>query len=367
MLPETIKYSLFDYMSVKTMRYVKNIPVKKATGLVKDVYDQVQKDFFINGTITSQSKVPELMAGMWCAGREILLVTDKEERTVKEAIGGTLSYLNDCPYCADMFVSLVHGGGKKDAASKILFESEDAIKDETLRKKLVWVRDATLVNKDGVLNLPFTLEQMPEVLGTLLMSNYITRYSHVVMDGSPVDPPFGLQKIKDFMLKLFGRELHVTTRQILEPGTSLNFLPKAPLPDDIYWAAPNPRIAEAVSRWAAVIDKEIDKTVSPEIRSHVEQSLKQWDCARMPISRYWLEKETAGLEGKDNAQARLALVMAKASYHFDETLMDDVLSYGAQEEDIIRILSWASFTGARRLTELTANTLGLDDGVTVTK
>ena len=166
------------------------------------------------------------------------------------------------------------------------------------------------------------------------------------------------------MLKLFGRELHVTTRQILEPGTSLNFLPKAPLPDDLHWAASNPRIAEALSRWAAVIHKEIDKTVSPEIRSHVEKTLKQWDCARMPISRSWLEKETAS---KDRAHARLALVMAKASYHFDETLMSEVLSYGAQEEDIIRILSWASFTGARRLTELTANTLSFIDGVTVTE
>ncbi|MDH5723220.1 MAG: hypothetical protein OEY94_07860 [Alphaproteobacteria bacterium] len=365
MLPETIKYRLFDYMSVQTMRYVENVPIKKATGLVKDVYDQVQKDFFINGTITSQSKVPELMAGMWSAGREILLVTDKEERTVKEAIGGTLSYLNDCPYCADMFVSLVHGGGEKDAASNIMFENEDAIKDESLRKKLLWVRDATLVNKEGVFRLPFTQEQIPEVLGALLMSSYVNRYSHVVMDGSPVIPPFGLQKIKDFMLKMFGRELHVTTRQILEPGTSLNLLPKASLPDDLYWSAPNQRIADAISRWAAAIDREVVKTVSPEIRELVESSLQKWDCKRMPLSRRWVEEEIEGLEGKDRAHARLALVMAKGSYHFDETLMDDVLSYGAQEEDIIRILAWASFTGARRLTELTADTLGLNNEVLV--
>ncbi len=50
------------------------VNVEKAEGLLKTVLQQSQRDFFINGTITSHAAVPELMAGMWVAGREIALV-----------------------------------------------------------------------------------------------------------------------------------------------------------------------------------------------------------------------------------------------------------------------------------------------------
>ena len=81
------------------MRYVTAVPTREARGLTKAVYDQIREDFFKNGSLTSRSRVPELMAAIWTGGREAMLVADKVDRTTKDAITALLSRINDCPYC----------------------------------------------------------------------------------------------------------------------------------------------------------------------------------------------------------------------------------------------------------------------------
>ena len=71
----------------------------------------------------------------------------------------------------------------------------------------------------------------------------------------------------------------------------------------------------------------------------------------MALSRGWVEEEVRGLTGEDRAVARLALVVAKASYQFEDSLAEDVLGHGRDEERFIRILAWASHFGARRVAD----------------
>src|SRR5215472_6469520 len=140
MLPKTLRFRLFEILSLKTMRYVHAIPRRKASGLVAQVYDMIEQDFFINGSLISRSKVPALMAGIWIAGRESILVDDHLDRTTKEAMNAVLSQVNDCPYCGDMLISLVHAGGQHEAAAHIFTGSEAHIGEANLRRRLAWVR-----------------------------------------------------------------------------------------------------------------------------------------------------------------------------------------------------------------------------------
>jgi AhpD family alkylhydroperoxidase len=337
------------------MRYVSAIPASEAEGLVARIYDMIAEDFFINGSLTSHSKVPELMAGVWTGGRESILVSDHLDRTTKEAMTAVLSRINDCPYCGDMLVSLVHGGGKHDAASQILSESEEQITDVTLRERLEWVKAVATPSSQAPTHTPFTAEQLPEVIGSLLAMSHINRFSHVVMDGSPVTAPFGLQSIKSGALRMFGSELKTTTERPIEPGRALDLLPPAPLPDDMYWAKPNPRIAAALSRWAGVVERESARVVRPHVRNLVHNNLQRWEGEPMPISRSWVDKEVEGLTGGDRAIARLALVVAKAPYQVDEALVGDILGEDRDETRLIRVLAWASFSAARRIAERIAD------------
>ncbi len=347
MLPSRLRFWLFDRLSVKTMRYVSATPASKAKGLTKKVYDMIREDFFRNGSLTSRSKVPELMAAIWTGGREAMLVEDKVDRTTKDAISAVLSQINDCPYCEDMLVSLVHAGGSHEAARDILAQNDLRETNADLKKRLEWVRAVATPGRGEVPPSPFAREEIPEVFGTLLGMSDINRFSHVVMQDSPVGAPFGLQAIKSLMLRLFGSELEVTRGIPLEPGRALSLLPPAPLPEDLSWASPNPRVADALARWTATVERESAGVISPEVRRTVEASLSGWSGEQMPISRSWVEAELEGLDGDDRAIAQLAIVLAKAPYQVDEKLAEAVLGQERDEARFVRILAWSSFVGAR--------------------
>ena len=340
------------------MRYVHAIPRRDATGLVAEVYDMIQDDFFINGSLISRSKVPELMAGIWTAGRESILVDDHLDRTTKEAMNAVLSQVNECPYCGDMLISLVHAAGKHDAASSIFAETEAifaeteaGIANTTLGNRLAWVKSIATPGSKMDMPAPFTAEELPEAIAALMAMSDINRFSHVVMDGSPVTAPLGLQSVKAAALRLFGGELRATHVKPLLPGRALPLLPPGSLPADMQWAAPTPRIAGALGRWTAVVEREASLVVSPEVRELVAFNLQHWNGELMPISRSWVNSEVAALTGEDRVIARLALVLAKAPYQVDEGLVEDVLREDRCEERFIRILAWASFSGARRFAE----------------
>jgi hypothetical protein len=76
-----------------------------------------------------------------------------------------------------------------------------------------------------------------------------------------------------------------------------------------------------------------------------------WNGDLMPISRSWVDPVVTALDGEDRAIARLALVLAKAPYQVDERLVEDVLTTDKSEERFIRVLAWASFSGARKFAQ----------------
>jgi hypothetical protein len=349
MLPAKLRYDLFENLSVKTMRYVSAVPARSATGLVAEVYDMIAKDFFLNGSLTSRSKVPNLLAAIWSGGRETVLVSDQLDRTTKEALTATLSSINDCPYCGDMMVSLVHAGEQHDAAEQILSESEQNITDPLLRERLLWVRAVATPGATRPQKTPFSEAELPEAIGSLMALSDINRFSHIVMDGSPVKAPFGLQWIKVAALRLFGGELRATHVRPLEPGRTLHMLPRADLPDDMHWAKSNPRIARTVAQWCAVVEKEAEDVVSDSVQQLVHDNLFNWQGELMPMSRNWVEKEIGDLAGEDRAIARLALVLARAPYQTDDQMVEDVIGDDQNEERFLRILAWSSFTAARHV------------------
>jgi len=347
LLPKKIRFWLFDTLSLKTMRYVDVIPRHKATGLVAEIYHQIEHDFFINGSLTSRSQIPSLLAAIWVAGRETILVDNKLDRTTKEAMAATLSSINACPYCGDMLVSLVHAGDKPEAAMQILAQQEESISDPVLCDRLTWLKAVTTPGAETPSFIPFTEEELPEAIGSIMAMGDVNRFSHVVMAGSPVSEPFGISHIKQWALRRFGDELRTTHIEPLTPGEALPFLPHAELPNDMQWASQHPRIATALARWTATVEREAQSVVPAAVQKRVHEHLTQWQGEQMSLSRNWVEQEITGLSDSDKPLARLALLLAKASYQIDDKIIEDVLGADKNQERFIRILAWCSFTASR--------------------
>lgn len=163
--------------------------------------------------------------------------------------------------------------------------------------------------------------------------------------------PLGLERVKAAALRLFGGELRSSHAEPLNAGTRIVTAATRLAACRYAVGHTKPRIADALARWAAVVERETWGVVSPPVRELVARNLQNWDGELMPISRSWVDLEVTVLSGQDLAIARLALVLAKAPYQVDERLVEDVLSEDRSEERFIRLLAWASFSGARKFAQ----------------
>lgn len=346
MLPSKIRNSLFDRLSVKTMNYVSAVPANTATGLTRTVYDMIRRDFFVNGSLTSRSKVPELMAAIWTIGRESMLVDDHIDRTTKEAVCAVTSNINDCPYCGDMLVSLVHAGDQRNAAEALLYDRVEEVEDPQLRAKLAWVEAGVKSGHHALPKSPFTGAQIPELVATIMSMSDINRFSHVVMEGSPVNAG----RLQSLALRLFGNELRVTKRSPAQAGDALGLLPRAELPSDLQWARPNARIADALARYVDTVERITADVIPDDARGCVEASLSEWNNERMPLSAAWADDEVEHLIGDSRHIAKLAIMLAKAPYQVTKKTVELIAHF--EEQKFIKVLAWCSYIGSRRLASI---------------
>ena len=345
MLPTKIRNSMFDKISGVTMRkFFTPSTLTNATGLIKEVMLQSQNDFFINGTITSHAACPPLMAGMWMSGREIALTNHYLPAWLKKAMGAALSEVNKCPYCEDFLLSLTHGASKKNLANSLRKNRMDSINDDLTLKRLQWTKGSIIRNTVEGHNPPFSPEEMPEALGTLVVFNYTNKISDFTLDGSPVP-----SSLRSGALKLFGMELQESAVLDLEHGASLSLLPEAKLPEEFHWAASNPLIADSLSRWNQVVQQEIHHALSPEAQDMIRQNLNRWQGGQAPLSRSWVEEEIKNLQGEERDKTRLVLLIAKASYQMDDGIIEQVVQHGVSEADLVRLGAWGAYMGAKTI------------------
>lgn len=343
MLPRNFKNTVFDKISAVTMRkFFHPLNLGNSEGLAKEVLIQSQNDFFINGTITCHASSPEHMAGMWLAGREIALVNGQLPAWLKKAMGAALSEVNRCPYCEDMLLSLTLGANEKNLANSLQANNLTQIKDELTKKRMEWIKASQSKHSDTLKTPPFTKEQMPEALGTLIVFGYTNKISDFALDGSPV-PKLG----RGVSLKLFGVELKESAEMDLSPGRSLNLLAEGSVPDDLQWSLSNPLVAQSLARWNRVLEKGISTVLSSETINGISQNLLNWEGGSSSISKNWVEDEIKSIPKQEKNKARLALLVAKVSYQIDDSLIQQLVNEGISESDLIKLGAWGAFMGAK--------------------
>lgn len=358
MLPRKFKPRFFDALSNTTGRYVKAAPYRKATGLVADIYEQVVDEFFINAPLTTHAICPDVLAGVWMAERELLLTDHQLTREDKEALGVTISQVNGCSYCEDLINSVVYGAEEGELAEQLRHHEQSQIEDDKTRAMHAWALNSYNVGSEFLLNPPFSKDQAPEVIGSAFMLNYFNRYVQVFFSGTPLKTPFGSHAIKSALYRLTGIELRESVVRRLKPGRATKFLPAAELPHDMRWAAPNTHIADALSRWAAVMEETAGQHVSPVARKVVSAKIADWHGERMGLSRAWVEPHVEGLDPADAAAARLALVTAFSPAQMGDSLVEDFRKHFPEDADLIMTVAWAAFSASRRVTEWLAEQTG---------
>jgi AhpD family alkylhydroperoxidase len=324
-----------------TIRYVAAVPGRSATGLVGDAYAQIRREFgAVVEPFALHSPAPRLLAGVWIACRESLLVGGAP-RSSKETVAVAVSDLNACPYCVDAHTVMLHAGGRHEGA-----RSGPAGRGPAEAAAISdWARATRSPGHPRLAAPPFDPELATEFVATALTFHYINRMVSALLDERllPGGPLHGLSA------RAAGLYFARAVRRRRRPGESLGLLPDAPLPGDLAWASGSPALAGALARFAAVVEDEGGRALPPAARRLVSESLTRWHGEDRGLSLAWLDDELEPLAAPDRAAGRLALLAAYQPHRLSGDLVASLRRSGADDRRLLGALAWPSLAAARRI------------------
>ncbi|MFC4857057.1 carboxymuconolactone decarboxylase family protein [Actinophytocola glycyrrhizae] len=316
--------------SLNDTRHVRVVKRRHATGLVAEVYRQVERDFsMLAPPVALHSASPDVLAASWMILRETLLAQGFADRAGKEAVATGVSLANDCPYCAD-----VHGmtlAAIPDAGSEVAVLTE-------------WARASSVAEPVAA---PFSPSHAAELIGVAVAFHYYNRVVNVFLTESPF-PSHVPESAKPKARKVLGGVLRPGPGGAAA-GESLEFLPAVPPRDDLGWARSNRVVAEAFARAYAAVDAAGARSVPSSVRALVLSRLSTWDGRAPGLSRAWADDAVAGLAEEDRAAGKLALLVAFASYQVDDALVEEFRRTAPGDDTLVELAAWAGMAAARRI------------------
>ncbi len=322
------------------VQYVGLVPRRSATGLIAEVYAQAEREFQLAPPLTVHSPAPRLLAAVWSATRETLIVGDG--RVMKEAIAASVSAANACPYCVDVHSVMLEAGSRREVAVAIAGGRADELVDEEARATLQWSLATPLSAPAGT-----TTAQ----LGTAIVFHYVNRVVNVFMrEGSPLALPSGLGWLRGGLSAVAARTVGRTTlNKPAAPGASLGLLADLEVRSGIRWIDEHPTIGPSLARLFAVAGEGVRGLMSAESRATIEGALLGWRGEDPPLGRGWLDRALAGIHADDVPGARLALLTARCAYQVGTEDVALFRACHASDEALVQLVGFGAAAAARRV------------------
>jgi AhpD family alkylhydroperoxidase len=348
-----IETAIFERIAPRGIRHLRPVPYAVARGLVRDVYDQMRRDFQLVTPITLHAPVPELLAAVWSAGRESLVAagggggSEVDSRAAREAVAAAVSRINACPFCTDVHAMMLHGAGAGRAAAILGSEDPGRVEDPALAPLVRWALGTGRPGSRPAPRPPFGRREAPRFIGTAVGFHYINRVVNVFLDASPFPLPPGLRGLRPLVARAAGAAVaRRIARLAPEPGASLALLPEAELPADLAWAGRDPNVAGAFARLAAAVER-AGASIPAAVRSAARARIEAWRGEAPGPG--WLDRAVADLDEGDRPAARLVLLAALALHRVSDAEVAALRARGASDADLLALVAWAAFTAARRI------------------
>ncbi|MCK2218302.1 DNA-binding protein [Actinomadura sp. ATCC 31491] len=281
------------------VRHVTPVPRAAASGLVAEVYAQVEAEFSsIGPAVLMTSPAPELMAAGWSLMREAQLAGDVPVLD-KALVALGVAQANELDYDVQAFLAILRLLGEDELADAAGHGRPPA--DPRHAALLTWAR----ATATGPVAAPFPAAQAAEHLGTALFGHFVNRMAAAMLPAGltpgSMDP--GDEPAFDGAPVLRGM------REPLAPGATLPLLKGLPAGQEPAWAAGRPigaayaALAAGAAQGAGLLSPAAAATVTTAVAAHRGRRR-----ARGP----WLEQALDGLPEQDRAGARAAILTALA-------------------------------------------------------
>lgn len=337
-----------SFAQVRGVSPVRGGDAGDADGRIERIYREMERVFgVISPPVALHSPAPDALCACWLMLYETLLVAGPVERTVKEAVATAVSVGNECPYCVTVHGTMMRGLGQNGEADAIARDHVSDVPDPRVRAIVAWARANAQAGTGGGREAPFPAGQAAEIVGVALTFQYFNRMVNAFLPEAPL-PPGVPARALTVVLPVLSRLMQGAYRRTARPGACLDLLPDAELRPELWWAAGNPGVAQALSRAGAAIEAGAERSVPAEIRELVRAELAAWDGRPKGVSRAWAEDAARAVPDGQRAAARLALLVAFASYQVDDAVL--AAAGGDGHAAVIELASWAAYNAAVRTT-----------------
>jgi len=252
-------------------------------------------------------------------------------------VAATVSAVNTCPYCV-----AVH-----TAAAQDLIPGLDAagiasgdLASPLLKDIAGWARSSGL---HGSIQSP-PPGNFAELAGVAVTFQYLNRMVTIFLPESPL-PPMTPKAVGGWVMGMLASAM---TSASPVPGSSLDALTDAQLPEEFSWAASDSRIAATLAGAAAAVEDAAAQVVTMPVRELVADRLRTWDGLPLGPGRAWADEAVAVLDETDRPAGRLAILTALAPYQVGKADVDGFRSAAKSgDQAVVSLTSWASMAVAR--------------------
>ncbi|GLY00475.1 carboxymuconolactone decarboxylase family protein [Actinoplanes sp. NBRC 101535] len=313
------------------------------SGAVAAVYRQMENEFgMLAPPVALHAAAPEVLEAVWLILRETLLAGDPGERAGKEAMAAAVSFANSCPYCVEVHGAALIGSRPGGDAELIAAGRIGEVRDAGLRSTAGWGRD-------GVAPAGLDPRRSAVLTGVGLIFHYLNRMVNVFLLDSPLAPipPRGRVAGRRVAIRVMGR----FARAVVPAGAAAVHLPPRALPPDLAWSSPVATVADAVARGCGAIAGAGERVVPAGVRALLAERLADPAESGPGLDIHgWLAGATRGLPADEIPAARLALLVAYASYRVTgEHVAAYRVAVGGDggDDGVVRFAGWAAMAAAR--------------------
>lgn len=336
------------------MKYITPVAPKHATGLLAEVYDEIQAVF--HGDAPSPYLVhslhPLFLSALWDFCKSSYF-SGSCTRAEKDAVACGVSLANECTFCLDAHAELLRFEDRQ-AATGVLRGNDQAASDPWIRSLVAWGR-ATLCPDEPIIQHPeFDDATLTEAIATALNFHYTNRVVNVFCGRSPFPLPAvpGVRSLLVLLGRRILRSVAETTMSYgLSPNTRTNRVRSVP------WAESNPSIATTFSALALAAEQVGESTLSDNTREVVAQRLERWDGEQIPLVGGDFDDELGRLDSSERPIAKLVYLSALASQRVSVDLIAQCRDVGANDGQISGAVIWGSFQAAERIEQWLARSV----------
>ncbi|WP_068177016.1 carboxymuconolactone decarboxylase family protein [Mycobacterium sp. UM_CSW] len=348
-LTARVEETLFTTFAPQIIKHIRAVSPRDADGLVGEVYAQMKREFQLVPPVTLHAPIPELLAGVWGMLRESI-VAGSVSRGLREVVCEGVSAINQCSFCVDAHSILLVGAGDTSTANAIRAKRPDLIADRKTREVAMWAFANRQPGADILRKPPFTANEAPQLIASAACFHYIDRLVQVFLPDGPVALPSKLRWLRGTTIRVAGTAAGKRIMAVdVASGGAVGRLPEATPSSEFAWTAPRPALASAFGSLEAIVEDLGSDVLAQPVRELVCEHVAAWDGEEPGISRSWVEQAVTGLDARDQAAGRLALLVAIAPYQIDDGIIAAFRDIQPADAEILAAVAWASFTATRRI------------------